>query len=411
MGTPVICLVTLHGIGFEQPPQPEKGIPGYADDLHQHLSKYLDEALLGDDPNRGREQRGENGPVYVQSWYPPKKATAKSGLTRLGNWTGKDHRSVDISQAPLVNGEQRIAHVALVYSHLEGQGPMIGSSLIAGSMVSVSALHYAHVAGMIQMLFSDMTAMLQHQPKAANHAQPATGLRVRSDPGYHRPGHHADDDAPTGLLATLRQLENDVAAYVCRNEQRERVRFFVHDALMRLACRDDVEAIVINSHSNGTVIGLDAMRQLPPFAVEKIKVFITAGSPLRKYIDLFVWGQQIESVNPIKRWINFWDPLDPVGDPLAPPASWRRGDKLLPAFNDGLFQLVNPNTGAMQSIQVEDRQVDNVRNSIDCELKAHNYWDNAPEFVNPLADILKEVASGHEISLSASMAWNDISFP
>ena len=34
----VICLVTLHGIGFQQPPQPELGIAGYADDLHQNLS-------------------------------------------------------------------------------------------------------------------------------------------------------------------------------------------------------------------------------------------------------------------------------------------------------------------------------------------------------------------------------------
>ena len=45
-----ICLVTIHGVGFMQPPI--NGIPGYADGLHQHLSKYLDEHLLGDDPKR-----------------------------------------------------------------------------------------------------------------------------------------------------------------------------------------------------------------------------------------------------------------------------------------------------------------------------------------------------------------------
>ena len=395
----IICMVTLHGIGFEQPPDGD--IPGYADDLHQHLSKYLDETLLGDDPHRQRGERGVNGPVYVQSWYPPGTDHAKSGLTRLGTWTGAEHRSIDVTHAPLVNGDQRIAHVALVYSHLEGEGPLIGASLIAGAMVSASVFHYTHVAGMIQMLFSDMAAILQHQPQHASNAQPATSLRVRSDRGYRRPKHYADDHRPTGLLAILRQLENDVAAYVCRNEMRERVRFFIHDALMRLACRDDVEAIVINSHSNGTVVGLDVIRQLPPFAVEKIKAFVTAGSPLRKYIDLFVWGQQIESVNPIKSWINFWDPLDPVGDPLSPPTSWHHGDKLELPYKDGLFQHVNPNTGEMATIQVEDRQVDNVTNSQDCDLKAHNYWDNDEEFIKPLAEILRAVAAGREPVLSA----------
>ena len=155
------------------------------------------------------------------------------------------------------------------------------------------------------------------------------------------------------MLAILRQLENDVAAYVCRNEQREQIRYFVHEALMRLACRDDVEAIVINSHSNGTVVGLDIIRELPPFAAEKVKAFVTAGSPLRKYIDLFVWGQQIESINPIQQWVNFWDRLDPVADPLAPPKSWKRGDEVHPPFEDGLFQLINPNTGERRILRLK----------------------------------------------------------
>lgn len=400
----VICMVTLHGIGFEQPPDGDT--PGYADDLHQRLSKYLDEKMLGDDPHRPRQQRGANGPVYVESWVSAGDEgtkVAKSGLGRLGDWTGVDHRSIDIAHAPLVDDDQRIAHVALVYSHLEGQGPLIGASLITGTMVSASIFQYAHVASMIQMLFSDTVAMLQHQQHSAANGQPATSLRVRSDKGYPRVKHHAvDAHTPTGLLAILRQLENDVAAYVCRNEMRERVRFFVYDALMRLACRDDVEAIVINSHSNGTVVGLDVIRQLPPFAVGKIKAFITAGSPLRKYIDLFVWGQQIESINPIKSWINFWDSLDPVGDPLSPPASWHHGDPLQPPYGDGLFQHVNPNTGKTTTIQVEDRQVNNIKNSQDCDLKAHNYWDNDEEFIKPLAEILREVAAGREPALSAA---------
>ena len=122
--------------------------------------------MLGDDPNRQRHQRGENGPVYVQSWYPPDQPHAKSGLSRLGDWKGGGHRDIDVSNAPLVDGDQRIAHVALVYSHLEGQGPLMGSSLMTGAMVSAAVLHYAHVVGLVQMMFTDLSAMLQHSTAA-----------------------------------------------------------------------------------------------------------------------------------------------------------------------------------------------------------------------------------------------------
>jgi hypothetical protein len=402
----VICLVTIHGIGFEQAPRPPD-VPGYADPLHQNLSKYLNEneTMLGDDPNRERGQRGENGPVYVQSWYPPGQQYAKSGLSRLGDWTGPTHQAIDASNAPLVNGDQRIAHVALVYSHLEEVTAKLGAAFIAGAMVSASALHYAHVTGLVQMLIMDSIPLLQrHEPA---HPQPSPSLRIRNDLATVRPAAHmrvTADQTPTGLLAVLRELENDVAAYVCRNELRERVRYFVLDALLRLVSRDDVEAIVINSHSNGTVVGLDVMRQLPPYAAEKVKAFVTAGSPLRKYIDLFVWGQQVESLNPIKPWINFWDEKDPVADPLAPPATWHVRDGLVPPFDPGLFQHINPNTGKTATITVEDRKVDNVTYSKDTDLKAHNYWDNDTEFVKPLADILKDVATGKEVSLNAAVS-------
>ena len=51
MASKITCLVTLHGIGFEQPPTP--GVPnsGYADPLHQHLKQFLN-TFLSDDPNR-----------------------------------------------------------------------------------------------------------------------------------------------------------------------------------------------------------------------------------------------------------------------------------------------------------------------------------------------------------------------
>src|SRR5215204_5952442 len=66
MNQGLTCLVTIHVIGFQQRPLPD-GTPGYADTLHERLSHYLDASLLGDDPHRKRDRRGQNGPVYVAS--------------------------------------------------------------------------------------------------------------------------------------------------------------------------------------------------------------------------------------------------------------------------------------------------------------------------------------------------------
>src|SRR5215472_10763581 len=91
MASKITCLVTLHGIGFEQPPQVVNGVEiansGYADPLHQHLNNYLT-TMLGDDPKRAinRAQPGDDGVIYVESRYRDKqgKATREEGLKRLG---------------------------------------------------------------------------------------------------------------------------------------------------------------------------------------------------------------------------------------------------------------------------------------------------------------------------------------
>jgi hypothetical protein len=48
--TPKLCVLTVHGIGFQQPPH--HGLPGYADVLHGNLAADLGD-LLGNDPHRG----------------------------------------------------------------------------------------------------------------------------------------------------------------------------------------------------------------------------------------------------------------------------------------------------------------------------------------------------------------------
>lgn len=383
--TPLVCLVTIHGIGFQQPPQPTLGLPGYADGLHQHLSKYLSPPILSDDPQRSRSQCGENGPIYVQSRWPPENGHLEQGLARLGSWSTSDMHHIDSTSALLATQDAKIAHIALVYSPLEEEKAQLDAALVAASMSLARISHYAHITDLIHILLSDSLTMIEYH--AINNAQHSTNLTPRytspTTPISHR---------SNGLLTVIHNLEDDVAAYISHNGQRERIREFVYKALLRLAAREDVASIIINAHSNGTVIALDVLRQLPAFAVLKIKAFITAGSPLRKYIDLFYWGQQIESTIAMPPWFNFWDEHDPVADPLTPPLHWHRGDSI-PSFCDStLFQQVDSNTGAVSNINIKDIQVDNLAHSRGGNLQAHNYWDNEEEFVKPLADLLLTTA-------------------
>ena len=404
MSSPVTCLVTLHGIGFEQPPEPELKIPGYADQLHEHLSKYLS-TMLSDDPNRAgeRKQPGQRGAIYVQSRWLTATGTAsrEEGLKRLGSWS-KDMRHIETKKAPLVANDEPISHVALIYSNLEPTDPEVGAALVTSAMSLVSLSNYAHITGLVHMVMTDILAMVGHHTATD---QQTTNLRPRVDLSSRHPRHlkqqgQVASPPSSGLLTALRTLEDDVACYVCHNEERERVRSFVAEALLRLAFRHDVNNIVLNTHSNGTVIALDAIRQLPPFAAAKIKTFITAGSPLRKYVDLLHWGQQIESLNPIKSWYNFWDERDPVADPLEPPITWHRGDELVSPYDPKLFRLIDPNNGTPSNIEVADIKVDNVQNSSGGGLQAHNYWDNEKEFVKQLADIVRALV-GNQLATAA----------
>jgi hypothetical protein len=380
MGT--ICLVTIHGIGFQQPPLPD-GTPGYADTLHEHLSQHLDASLLSDDPERTREQRGQAGPIYVASEWPPNSRQVEAGLSRLGTWASRPDRVVDTTDAALTDGVGRIAHVALVYSRLEDVTKQPGATIQIAARTLVASGHYASVASLARLAFTDTWAIFQQHPSASEPAAPS--LQVRTDLTGTTP--------VSDVLTTIRTLEDDVAVYVVNNDMRTRVRSFVREALLRLCSREDVDAVVVNAHSQGTVLGFDVLHDLPPFLMEKIKVFVTAGSPLRKYVDLFAWGTEVGCIAAVDQWSNFWDPTDPVADPLVPPAAWRRGDAPPPPPTDDpnsvLFQAVNADTGTITSMTVTDVEVDNITNSTGGGLQAHNYWDNDPQFVQPLADILR----------------------
>ena len=401
MGNGTVCLVTIHGIGFQQ--APDGSNPGYADTLHQRLCRYLDAATLSDDPRRERTARGQAGPIYVQSSWPPDSANTEAGLRRLGTWQQSNVRAVDGTDAPLVQPGARVAHVALVYSHLQDVAPRPGSVVETALKAGISLGHYTTVSGLVRTAFTDIAGLV-HAPGASEDADAPTSLRTRLDTPPTRPHAltrifgRASTDAPgaaSGPLATLRALEDDVAAYVCRNDLRERVRGFVRDAIHRLCYRSDVETVIVNAHSNGTVIAFDVLRELTPVAAAKVRWFVTAGSPLRKYTDLFYWGTEVGSIrdmgNP-RGWSNFWDARDPVADPLGPPSDWLRGQDLpAPGPGASLYLQVSE-TGTVSSFAIEDVEVDNLHYSVGGGLQAHNYWDNQEQVVRPLADIIVRAA-------------------
>jgi hypothetical protein len=409
----ITCIVTMHGIGFQQAPgvgADGKLVAGYADDLHKHLFEELNKdgvELLSDDPDRrGSRQMGDSVPIYVESVWPPGSFYREAGLERLGTWVDDDRRAVshdrrDDPKQELVSGKARIAHVALVYSRLQGEGPRLGQSIITATRAIANLRRYSRAWALVKTLYLDLIqpslqilwAMVRGRPLYKPSAA-VPSLRIREDVKKDDTGKGSAPRHPSGFIALLRQLENDVAAYICDNGSRQRVRSFVRDALLRLAFRDDVSAIILNTHSNGTLIGLDVVQELPPLAAKKIRAIITAGSPIRKYVDLFAWGNNLalepEMAPWLVQWQNFYDERDIVADTLRPCAEWKRGTE--PTGNQlmGIYQAHDPNGNPIH-ILINDIPVNNVKNSPGGGIPAHNYWDNTEEFIPVVTEIVRNV--------------------
>lgn len=440
---PCVALVTIHGIGFEQRPTPGVPMSGYADMLHLRLCRALNLAgappLLSDDPTTQRQPgagavAGAAGPVYVESAWPVDSHNREAGLKRLGVWRGQHSQHVvgavdGLEQAPLVTPGVPLGHVALVYSHLEDEQGSVDEAVETLMKAAAAFSRYQSAFGAIHMAFNDIRAAVHpHVPDASVAGEPddPSSLRVRSDAAHRLPRFGLrplpkQEPAPSPSLAdVLLQLQDDVATYVCRNDLRQRVRGFVRDALLRLIYRDDVAGIVINAHSHGAVVALDVLSQLSPFEARKIWWLITAGSPQRKYVDLFAWEREVGALREVGlregagrnqwgdpvlplRWVNFWDPLDPVGDPLRPPALKQTPP---PDLTDDhtLYRWIDPAAGATCHVAVLDRQVDNGRYVPLGGLRAHNYWDNEKEFIAPVAGLLRHLALERLAQMKAAPA-------
>jgi hypothetical protein len=381
------CMVTVHGIGFQQPPR--NGQPGYADHLHERLKARLG-AQLGDDPNRWDDDQQASLPVYVQSSW---EGVRSEGLARLA----PDKPLV----RPVIDPPATIAHVALVYADLEEWGPRFSPALDTLVRSALNLPHYSNPFAVVHMLAADLMAMRHPRPGAPlPPSQPS--LRPRRDiPGLaHRPENllRRASESAAEHLAVVQALVNDVASYIYRNDLRERLRGFVQEALTRLAAREDVTTIVLNTHSQGTVLGFDVLTRYAP---SEIRALVTAGSPLRKYVDLFSWGNRVGLIRdlvkpkrkPEWRWLNVYDERDPVADPLRWPVTWHVGDPAPGPDAPTLFQMYFPDRKLHDTddCPVTDEVVHNVAHSRG-GLPAHNYWDNNQEFIPKLAGLLTELS-------------------
>src|SRR5260370_484587 len=284
---------------------------GYADDLNANLCHALNQGnkvVLSDDPDRQDDrQEGESVPIYVESLWPyhanPTVPSREEGLRRLGTWDADQAKVItdpnDKTQQ-LVKDDARIAHVALVYSDLEGGEPAFLTAAIATAMATIYSFRYANIGGLAETLFRDVQPLLENMEVDVKKWIEHPSLSIRQPPQAGPVGQ------PSGLQAVIQHLKNDVAAYVCQNGRRQRVRTFILEALQRLASRDDVAEIVLNTHSNGTIMGIDALQELPPSARKKISTFITAGNPIRKYGYFFTLGKHLTSMPGVYQWVDPW---------------------------------------------------------------------------------------------------------
>ena len=93
--------------------------------------------------------------------------------------------------------------------------------------------HYASVAGALRLVVGDAWAALHEGGSGA--AVPSPSLRPRDDALTARQHHLAAllhrKPVSSGALGVVRTLEDDVVAYVCRNDLRKASEEFIAEAL------------------------------------------------------------------------------------------------------------------------------------------------------------------------------------
>ena len=164
---PITCLLTIHGIGFQQFPDDDAGVAGYADELHRALRDQASpappcSATTPSAPGVGRPPV-TRAPSMCRAAGLPNRCEQEKGLERLGRLLDREARTLQSPLPDLVEPGKTIAHVALVYTPLEETGPDPIATLELTVRGLFSAAHYATLTGGLTMLGRDVKAIL-HPP-------------------------------------------------------------------------------------------------------------------------------------------------------------------------------------------------------------------------------------------------------
>ena len=159
----------------------------------------------------------------------------------------------------------------------------------------------------------------------------------------------------------------DVATYVSNNAVRLAIQHRVMDALFAAQDRHPRAALILGSHSQGTVIGYDVLR-LVGGRLPRLRTWVTMGSPLGWYLSLLRWGDAPLGMPDTLTWLNLYDPRDIIGTTLQ-----------------GVIRWPAPAPA--------DVDVDNVGQ----RLAAHDHWRNpavVAQYARLIADALSSPRSG-----------------
>lgn len=146
----------------------------------------------------------------------------------------------------------------------------------------------------------------------------AFSMLVQSDfnalPQYDR--HNAAFNMPAQFLAQIIASDlNPVARYLFSAKTFNAVQTRMRDGLNRALGLGD--EIVIASHSLGSVVAFDALRETA--ANSNVASFITLGSPLSKLRRLNIRTADLGAIpGNVGEWLNLYDSTDPIANALGP---------------------------------------------------------------------------------------------
>lgn len=146
----------------------------------------------------------------------------------------------------------------------------------------------------------------------------AFAMLVQSDmnslPQYER--HTAVFGMPAQFLAEIIATDlNQVASYLFSSKIYNAIQTRMLDGLNKAMGMGD--ELVIASHSLGSVVAFDALRQVS--AGHNVSTFFTLGSPLSKLRRLSIRTADLGAIpDMVGEWLNLYDTTDPVANALGP---------------------------------------------------------------------------------------------